>query len=145
MIKLRLLAGLVAAALLVAGAVTVGTRGGATTRVDPRATIFIQRGCAECHAIAALGVRAQNDVGPDLTFAYADVVNRYGVSLESFLGDPAGVMRLMLASHLHLTSADRDSILHVLTAVYEAHRAEMDSLIPSSPPTTPRPRARPKR
>jgi hypothetical protein len=74
-----------------------------------------------------------------------DVVNRYEISLESFLSNPTGVMRLMLASHLHLTAADRDSILHVLKGVYEEHRAGMDERVPSFPPTTPRPRARPER
>ncbi len=117
----------------------------ASAERDPRAAIFVQRGCSECHAIAALGVKAATDVGPDLTFAYVDVGNRYQVNLESFLDQPTGVMRLMLASHLHLTSADRDSILHILKAVYEEHLAEMDEQNPSFPPTTPRPRARPER
>jgi hypothetical protein len=31
------------------------------TRRDPRAAIFVQHGCAECHAIAALGVKAATD------------------------------------------------------------------------------------
>ena len=55
-----------------------------------RGVIFVRRGCQECHAIAALGVKAATDVGPDLTFAYADVVNRYGVSLPAFLDAPPG-------------------------------------------------------
>jgi mono/diheme cytochrome c family protein len=106
--------------------------------LDPRAQIFVQRGCTECHAISGLGAVAAKDVGPDLTFAYADVVNRYGVNLESFLQDPSGVMRLMLASHLHLSMADRDSMLHVLKGLYEERRADMDEVIPSLPPLGPR-------
>ena len=107
-------------------------------RPDPRARIFVQRGCTECHAISALGATAAKDVGPDLTFAYADVVVRYGVDLESFLKDPSGVMRLMLASHLHLSLTDRDSMLIILKGLYEERRAEMDPLIPSLPPLGPR-------
>jgi mono/diheme cytochrome c family protein len=149
----------VAAAILVAVALNLGKAGeranqppavvgrdtGGPSQADPRAAIFIQRGCSECHGIGALRVKAATDVGPDLTFAYADVVNRYDVSLESFLSNPTGVMRLMLASQLRLTAADRDSILHVLKGVYEEHRAGMDEQIPSFPPTTRRPRARPER
>lgn len=106
---------------------------------DPRAVIFAQRGCNACHAIWALGVKAKSDVGPDLTFAYVDVVNRYGMSLEAFLANPSGVMRLMLASHLHLSLADRDSISHVLAAIFEQHRAQIHHETPpiapdSSPP-----------
>lgn len=44
----------------------------ASAEPDPRAVVFVQRGCSEGHAIAALGVKAATDVGPDLTFAYMD-------------------------------------------------------------------------
>ncbi len=111
---------------------------GRAARPDPRAQIFIQRGCTECHAISGLGAVAAKDVGPDLTFAYADVVSRYGVNLESFLHDPSGVMRLMLASHLHLSMTDRDSMLNILKGLYEERRADMDEMIPSLPPLGPR-------
>jgi hypothetical protein len=103
---------------------------------DPRAAIFTQRGCNACHAVWALGVKAKSDVAPDLTFAYVDVVNRYGMSLEAFLHDPSGVMRLMLASHLHLSLADRDSIAHVLEAIYKQHRAQLNQEIPPIAPDT---------
>lgn len=107
-------------------------------QLDPRAVIFVQRGCTECHAISGLGGTAERDVGPDLTFAYADVVTRYDVNLESFLNDPSGVMRLMLASHLHLRMTDRDSMLHILKGLYLERRADMDPLVPSFPPLGPR-------
>ena len=102
---------------------------------DPRAAIFVERGCNACHGIWALGVKAKSDVGPDLTFAYVDVVNRFGVSLEAFLHKPSGLMRLMMASHLHLSAADRDSIAHVLEALYKQHRAELNREIPELLPT----------
>jgi hypothetical protein len=97
---------------------------------DPRAAIFVRRGCTECHAISALRVKPARDVGPDLTFAYGDVVNRHGVSLEAFLYEPTGLMRLMLASHLRLTTVDRDSMIHVLKALYEERRSQLDSTPP---------------
>ena len=103
---------------------------------DPRGAIFAQRGCTACHGVWALGVKAKSDVAPDLTFAYVDVVNRYGMSLEAFLYNPSGVMRLMLASHLHLSVADRDSIAHVLEAVYKQHRAQINQEIPPIAPDT---------
>lgn len=109
----------------------------AAVRPDPRARIFVQRGCNECHAISGIGVTAAKDVAPDLTFAYGDVVVRYGVDLESFLRDPSGVMRLMLASHLHLSLTDRDSMLVILKGLYDERRAGMDPRIPSLPPLGP--------
>lgn len=88
------------------------------------AGLFTRLGCSECHAVSALGVRAQQDVAPDLTSAYADVVTRYGVNLESFLANPTGVMRLMLVAHLHLTQADRDSLVHILRVLHHERRAD---------------------
>ncbi len=125
--------GMVSMAVLLGGSVAAQA-----ARRDPRAAIFVQRGCAQCHAITALGVRAATDVGPDLTFAYADVVSRYGTNLESFLYNPTGVMRLMLASHLQLPTADRDSMLHILKGLYAERRADMDAGVPSFPPLRPR-------
>ena len=126
---------------------SIEARGSADTGAsgqDPRAAIFIQRGCPECHAIAALDVKAETDVGPDLTFAYADVVNRYGMNLPSFFdGNPPGLMGFVLASHLHLTQADRDSLSRILKAVYQEHLADMDARIPSFPPGRAHRQARP--
>lgn len=122
------------AVLTLAGVLMLGSSsfptGVAAQTPDPRAGIFVRRGCTECHAISAFRLKAAKDVGPDLTFAYGDVVNRYGVSLEAFLYEPTGLMRLMLASHLRLSTVDRDSMIHVLKALYEEHRAELDSMPP---------------
>lgn len=123
----RMALGISAALVIGCGAVaqsqTIGQR-------DPRAVIFVQRGCNACHGIWGLGMKAKADVGPDLTFAYVDVRNRYGLSLEAFLFNPTGVMRLMLASHLHLSAVDRDSIAHVLEGLFKEHRAQVSGEIP---------------
>ncbi len=94
--------------------------------LDPRAGIFVARGCTECHGVWALHLRARSDVGPDLTFAYADVQTRFNENLAAFLHNPSGVMRLMLVEHVHLSLADRDSITHVLEGIYLEHRAQLD-------------------
>jgi hypothetical protein len=94
---------------------------------DPRADLFVRRGCSDCHAIVGLGVKASADVGPDLTYAYGDVVIRYGTSLESFLENPTGVMRLMLAAHLHLRPSERDSMVQVLKGLYVERSAELEA------------------
>jgi hypothetical protein len=65
-----------------------------------------------------------HDVGPDLTFAYGDVVNRYGMTLEAFLANPTGVMRLMLGAHLGMTTADRDSVVAILKRLHVQQRAD---------------------
>lgn len=101
---------------------------------DPRAEIFVARSCTACHGIWGLGLKPRTDAAPDLTFAYVDVRNRYGMSLEAFLFNPTGVMRLMLANHLHLTAVDRDSIAHILKAIFKEHRAQLTEEIPPIAP-----------
>jgi hypothetical protein len=103
-------------------------------QTDPRARIFVQRGCNDCHAVSALRVKAAADVGPDLTYAYGDVLRRYGLNLESFMANPTGVMRMMLASHLRLTVADRDLIVRLLRRVYQERSADSEGAMPSLPP-----------
>lgn len=122
---------------LVLGVGLSGLAARAAAQSDPRAGIFLQHGCNRCHGAWALGIKPRSDVGPDLTFAYVDVTNRYGVTLEAFLTDPSGVMRLMLASHLHLTVADRDSIAHILKGLSEQHQKELKGEVPPMVPPTP--------
>ncbi len=103
-----------------------GIRTSSAQRADPRGSIFVARGCNECHGVWALAVKAKSDVAPDLTFAYVDVVNRYGESLEAFLHNPVGIMRMMLAAHVQLSNSDRDRIARILEGVYLEHRAQLE-------------------
>jgi hypothetical protein len=86
---------------------------------DPRAALFVQKGCPQCHSISALGVKSQAEVGPDLTSAYADVRNRFGVDLEHFLREPTGTMQMVLTSMIKLSPAERDSVIHLLKELHE--------------------------
>jgi hypothetical protein len=92
---------------------------------DPRARIFVERGCHECHAVVALGVKAKTDVGPDLTYAYGDVMYRYGLTLERFFQEPVSTMRFVIAGgHVRLSAADRDSIIRILRGLYGERLAD---------------------
>ena len=86
---------------------------------DPRAAIFVQKGCPQCHSISALGVTSPAEVGPDLTGAYEEVRTRFGVKLEDFLAAPTGTMQIVLSSMIQLTPAERDSIIGILKQLHE--------------------------
>jgi mono/diheme cytochrome c family protein len=127
------------AACLILGAVACGggkgagnapaaSGAGATTTAaaptgDPRGALFVQKGCPQCHSISALGIKSQNEVGPDLTQAYEDVEHRFGVKLEEFLPNPTGTMQMVLSQMIHLTPVERDSIIHVLKRLHDEHEA----------------------
>jgi mono/diheme cytochrome c family protein len=110
------------------GAGSVPASGGAATSTaaatgDPRGALFVQKGCPQCHSISALGIKSQNEVGPDLTEAYEDVQHRFGIKLEEFLPNPTGTMQMVLSQMIHLSPVERDSIIHVLKRLHDEHEA----------------------
>ena len=100
-----------------------GMQGGASASVtppsDPRAALFLQKGCPQCHSISALGVKSPTELGPDLTFAYTDVQSRFNMKLEEFLKNPTGTMQVVLSSQIKLSPEERDSVIHILTELHE--------------------------
>jgi hypothetical protein len=86
---------------------------------DPRAAIFVEKGCPQCHSISALGVKSPAEIGPDLTLAYTDVQSRFNMELEEFLKNPTGTMQMVLSSQIKLTPEERDSIIEILEDLHE--------------------------
>ena len=86
---------------------------------DPRAAIFLEKGCPQCHSISALGVKSQTEVGPDLTIAYTDVQSRFNMKLDEFLKNPTGTMQIVLSSQIKLSPEERDSIVEILEDLHE--------------------------
>ena len=107
----------------VAGMPMAGMHGDASTPVspptDPRAALFVQKGCPQCHSISALGVKSPTELGPDLTFAYTDVQSRFNMKLEDFLKNPTGTMQIVLSSQIQLSPEERDSVFHLLKQLHE--------------------------
>lgn len=95
------------------------------TYTDPRGAIFAEKGCPQCHTISGLGIKSAAEIGPDLTLADEDVVNRFSMPLEVFLHNPTGTMQVVLSSQIQLSSAERDSIIKILKAInHESHEAQ---------------------
>lgn len=90
---------------------------------DPRAYLFIRKGCPTCHTISALGVKSGTEVGPDLTYAYTDVVSRFDEPLEKFLPNPTGTMQMVLSTLIKLTPEERDSVIHILKRLHDEQQA----------------------
>ena len=99
---------------------------GAPASSDPRAAIFLEKGCPQCHSISALGVKSPAEVGPDLTIAYTDVKSRFNMELEEFLKNPTGTMQIVLSSQIKLSPAERDSIVEILEHLHEESDTDED-------------------
>lgn len=117
--------------LILATAVALGVKVLAaqqdSAQANPRARLLIDRGCSECHAMSALKMKGKADVGPDLSSAYAQVPFRYGMPLERFFDQPAGVMRIVLGGRTSLRPAERDSLVALFRDVYNEQLARLDS------------------
>jgi cytochrome c551/c552 len=94
------------------------------TSSNPRAAIFQVKGCPQCHSISALGIKSPAEIGPDLTLAYEDVQSRFSMSLQEFLHNPTGTMQVVLSSQIQLSTAERDSIIRILTDLHEESEEE---------------------
>ena len=79
----------------------------------------MEKGCPQCHAISALGVKSATEVGPDLTLAYSDVQSRFSEPLEEFLPNPTGTMQMVLSQMIKLSPEERDSVIHILKRLHD--------------------------
>lgn len=98
-----------------------------STIVNPRARLLTDRGCDNCHAVSVLKMKGKADVGPDLSSAYAEVPFRYGMPLDRFFDQPAGVMRIVLGGRTSLRAAERDSLVALFRDLYNEQLAKLDS------------------
>jgi cytochrome c551/c552 len=98
----------------------------AATSSDPRAALFVEKGCPQCHSISALDVKSPTEVGPDLTMAYDDVRSRFNQPLEQFLHNPTGTMQMVLSQMITLSPEERDSVIHILKRLHEEREERGD-------------------
>ncbi|OGT93059.1 MAG: hypothetical protein A2083_00855 [Gemmatimonadetes bacterium GWC2_71_9] len=89
-------------------------------RHDPRAQIFLTKGCPQCHPITKLQIVSPTSTGPDLSVAFHDVRQRFSTSLDSFLASPTGTMQIVFSAQIKLSPAERDSIFHLLRDLYNS-------------------------
>ena len=89
-------------------------------RNDPRAQIFLTKGCPQCHPITKLQIVSPTSVGPDLSIAFHDVRQRFNTTLDSFLTSPTGTMQIVLSGQITLSPAERDSVFRLLRDLYNS-------------------------
>jgi cytochrome c5 len=99
----------------------------ANANATPEGKWFVEKGCAQCHALKAYGVVSQIQMGPDLGLAKEDVKARFGVELEEFFANPPGTMALVLSSQIVLTPEEKKDVIRRLEAAFEANKALGDA------------------
>jgi len=64
---------------------------------------FINNSCFVCHSITAFEIESPTEKGPDLSYAPDDVRARFSKSLDEFLFNPTGTMKIILESQIILS------------------------------------------
>ena len=80
---------------------------------------FVKKGCFACHSVSAFDIKSASDIGPDLSFAVADVQSRFGKTVEDFLAHPTGTMAVVLSTQIQLTDEERQEAVAKLKIAYE--------------------------
>ena len=97
---------------------------GVSSGPDPRAAIFVEKGCNTCHSISLLGLEARAPLGPELDDAYQHVQERVGLTLDEFFRAPTGTMQAVLRQEPLLTRAERDSMVQIFKQLHVEHEAQ---------------------
>jgi cytochrome c2 len=93
---------------------------------------FVENSCFVCHSIKAYGIKSPTDKGPDLSLAPDDVRARFNKTVEEFLFEPTGTMKIILESQIVLTDEQKWEAIGKIMKAYDivknrAEQAEIDS------------------
>jgi len=87
---------------------------------------FVENSCFVCHSVSAFDIKSPTDKGPDLSWAPEDVRARFNKTVEEFLFDPTGTMKIILDSQIVLTDEQKWEAINKIMKAYDIvkNRAE---------------------
>jgi cytochrome c1 len=80
---------------------------------------FVEKSCFVCHSIEAFEIESPTNKGPDLSWAPEDVRNRFSKTVEEFLFEPTGTMKIILESQIVLTDEEKWEVINKITKAYD--------------------------
>ncbi len=90
---------------------------------------FVEHSCFVCHSVKAFDIKSPTEKGPDLSFAPDDVRARFNKTLEEFLFQPTGTMKIILESQIILTDGQKWEAINKITKAYDiVKNRQRDSL-----------------
>jgi len=87
---------------------------------------FVENSCFVCHSIKAFDIQSPTNKGPDLSLAPEDVRARFNKTVEEFLFEPTGTMKIILESQILLTDEQKWEAINKIMKAYDIvkHRRE---------------------
>jgi cbb3-type cytochrome oxidase cytochrome c subunit len=92
---------------------------------------FVEKSCFVCHSVKAFDLKSPTEKGPDLSFAPDDVRVRFNKTLEEFLFEPTGTMKIILESQILLTDEEKWEAINKIIKAYNIVRIQSDQLEPA--------------
>jgi len=80
---------------------------------------FVENKCFVCHSIKAFDIKSPTDKGPDLSLAPEDVRARFNKTVEEFLFEPTGTMKIILDSQIQLTDEQKWEAINKIMKAYD--------------------------
>jgi cytochrome c2 len=80
---------------------------------------FVEQSCFVCHSIEAFEIQSPTNKGPDLSWAPDDVRTRFNKTVEEFLFEPTGTMKIILESQIVLTDEQKWEAINKIMKAYD--------------------------
>jgi cytochrome c2 len=80
---------------------------------------FVEHNCFVCHSIKAFDIESPTNKGPDLSLAPEDVRARFNKTVEEFLFEPTGTMKIILESQIQLTDEEKWEAINKIMKAYD--------------------------
>ena len=80
---------------------------------------FVENNCFVCHSIKAFDIQSPTNKGPDLSLAPEDVRARFNKTVEEFLFEPTGTMKIILESQIQLTDEQKWEAINKIMKAYD--------------------------
>ncbi len=86
---------------------------------------FIEKGCFVCHSISSWDIISPSEKGPDLAYAVDDVRIRFGKTLDEFMFEPSGTMKIILSTMIILNDQERWDVVDMLRKAYNLKQKQL--------------------
>jgi cbb3-type cytochrome oxidase cytochrome c subunit len=80
---------------------------------------FVEQSCFVCHSVEAFEIESPTNKGPDLSWAPDDVRTRFNKTVEEFLFEPTGTMKIILESQIVLTDEQKWEAIDKIMKAYD--------------------------
>lgn len=90
---------------------------------------FVNKSCFVCHSIEAFDIKSPTDKGPDLSWAPEDTRTRFNKTVQEFLFEPTGTMKIILESQIILTKEEKWQAINKIMKAYDIVRNRKDQEI----------------